>query len=510
MSFPLGSINSGLKLESDKTRIETKEPSRRSFLKGGAALSGAAVISAATLGVLAAHTAQAGEHGQGHGSDRKRGRRAGSSYYGEVSPKPDQHGDAILALPRDFEYVTFSRTGSPLSDGSPCPSRHDGMAAFDGPGRTIRLIRNHEIRNNPAASFPFPVTGPTHTRYDDKAMGGTVTVDFDPRRKRVVREFVSCNGTLNNCAGGYAYRNAGWITSEENTGGVKQGYLKPHGYNFFVSAHANSAVKTAPLKWMGRMAHEAALADVTGVLYETEDSGNNSGFYRALPNDRRNLEAGGRLQMLALKETWQANMYVGQTVGKRLAVQWVDIAMPDPDLENGAPTCFRQGRDNGAAAFNRLEGIYLSQDGRSVYFLSTSGGDAKYGQLWHYIPADGKYTLEDQLVLVFESPDGSVLDSPDNLCISPRGGILFQEDDASGDNDTHPLASGMRDINRLVGMGRFGELFEFALNVHSESEFCGATWSPDGEILFVNLQGGDVADSGMTLAIWGPWERGPL
>lgn len=493
-------------------RREWNEPARRSFLKGSAALGGAAVMTSTTLGLFAAHAAHAGNRDRRHGHDRRGARRApgGSSYYGDLAPVPDQNGDVVLALPRDFDYVTFSRTGSPLSDGSPCPSRHDGMAAFDGPGRTIRLIRNHEIRNNPAVPHPFPVAGPEHTRYDAKAMGGTVTVDFDPRRKRVVREFISCNGTINNCAGGYAYRNTGWITSEENTGGVKQGYLKPHGYNFYVPAHANSTITAVPLKWMGRMAHEAAVADVRGVLYQTEDAGNSSGFYRALPNDPRHLEAGGRLQMLALKDTWQANMYTDQTVGKRLPVQWIDIADPDPDLEHGAPTPFMQGRANGGAAFNRLEGIYLSPDGASVYFVSTSGGDARYGQLWHYIPADDKYTHEDQLVLVFESPDGSVLDSPDNLCISPRGGILFQEDDASGDNDGHPLAGGISDVNRLVGMGRFGETFEFAVNVYSGSEFCGATWSPDGEILFVNIQGGDVADSGMTLAIWGPWARGPL
>ncbi|MGH8828550.1 MAG: alkaline phosphatase PhoX, partial [Jiangellaceae bacterium] len=34
-------------------------------------------------------------------------------------------------------------------------------------------------------------------------------------------------------------------------------------------------------------------------------------------------------------------------------------------------------------------------------------------------------------------------------------------------------------------------------------EFAGATFSPDGRTLFVNIQ----ASRGMTFAIWGPWER---
>lgn len=496
-------------MESDKTRIETEKPSRRSFLKGGVALSGAAVVSSATLGVLAAHTAHAGDDDRG--GDRNRRHRAGSSYYGELSPKPDQNGNVILALPRGFEYATFSKTGDPMLDGNICPRNHDGMGAFKGrDSHIVRLIRNHEVRNA-AGDFNLGVTGSMHTRYDPKGMGGTVTIDFDTTKKRVVREFVSLNGTIVNCAGGLAYRDAGWITCEESVSGVKNGFTKPHGYSFFVPATANATVPAVPLKWMGRMAKEAAVADSEGVLYQTEDAGNTSGFYRAIPNKKHDLEAGGKLQMLALKDTWQANMYNGQTVGRRLVVQWIDIGDPDPELEIGEPRVFDQGREQGAAAFNRLEGIYLAQDGRSVYFLSTSGGEAKYGQLWHYIPADGKYTLEDQLVLMFESPDGSVLDSPDNLCITPRGGILFQEDDASGsDNDGHPLAPGVANINRLIGMGRFGETFEFALNVQNDAEFAGACWSPDGEIMFVNIFGSSAPKSGMTCAIWGPWERGPL
>ena len=189
-----------------------EQPPRRSFLKGGVALGGAAVVGSATLGVLTAHTAHARDDDRD--GDRKRRHRAGSSYYGELSPKPDQSGDVILALPRGFEYATFSKTGDPMLDGNICPRNHDGMGAFEGRGRHIvRLIRNHEARNA-AGDFNLGVTGPMHTRYDPQGMGGTVTIDFDTRNKRVVREFVSLNGTIVNCAGGLAYRDAGWITCE--------------------------------------------------------------------------------------------------------------------------------------------------------------------------------------------------------------------------------------------------------------------------------------------------------
>ena len=144
-----------------------------------------------------------------------------------------------------------------------------------------------------------------------------------------------------------------------------------------------------------------------------------------------------------------------------------------------------------------------------MYFVSTSGGDARRGQIWQYIPG---FTRGGTLVLVYESPGSSALDSPDNICVTPSGGILICEDDtyASRDGDTHALAPDIPNVNRLIGLGRDGQPFEFAVNIHNGSEFAGACFSPDGEILFVNIFGGGVINSGLTCAIWGPWCNGPL
>jgi uncharacterized protein len=116
-----------------------------------------------------------------------------------------------------------------------------------------------------------------------------------------------------------------------------------------------------------------------------------------------------------------------------------------------------------------------------------------------------------ELELVFESPGGDVLDSPDNLTVTPRGGLLFCEDDASSaDGDTHPLAPGITDVNRLVGLTPAGEAFEFAVNRLNDGEWAGACFSPSGRTLFANLFGDGSAGSGMTVAITGPWSAGPL
>ncbi|HKQ25099.1 MAG TPA: alkaline phosphatase PhoX [Burkholderiales bacterium] len=483
---------------------------RRNFLKRSSLVAGG-VITAATLDLLSVHSVWARDNdhdsrGASAGCRPSHGRNPPKRQdYGTLKPTADQTGAMILALPEGFEYVSFSRTGDPMNDGFATPAIHDGMAAFNGPDDTIRLIRNHELRNA-AGNFAFGVVGPSATRYDALASGGCTTIDYDPRSKRVVRDFISINGTIVNCSGGLAYKNTGWITCEETTVGPANGYTRKHGYSFLVPAAASGPSPAQPLTAMGRFTHEAALADnATGIVYETEDAGDNSGFYRFLPNDPKNLLAGGLLQMAKIKGVTNYDTRSGQAEGEALEVEWVTIENPDPDPISSATSCFAQGFAKGGARFNRLEGIFRGEDD-SMYFVSTSGGNAKYGQLWKYQTKRGRGTLR----LVFESPSGSVLDSPDNLCVTPSGGILFCEDDASNDGDIHLLAPGLTNINRLVGMGCSGKPFEFAINIFSDSEFAGACFSPDGEILFVNIQGGNATGSGMTVAITGPWRKGPL
>jgi hypothetical protein len=475
---------------------------RRSLLTRGAATAGGAVLGATLFETL---NNAAGASASGRGPRGRRCRR-GDGGYGSLTRVADQNGDEILALPEGFEYVTFSKIGDEMGDGTPVPRAHDGMGSFRGSHGKTLLIRNHEVRTGPG-TVPGSVQGPERHRYDPLGVGGTVSLLFDTRRGRLVRDWVSFSGSIVNCAGGVAYRDAGWITSEETVAGPDQGWSKKHGYNFLVPTSAERAVGAEALVAMGRFAHEAVAVDPhTGYVYETEDSGNDSGFYRFKPRDPRRLTKGGRLQMLAVRGQDAYNAITGQTVGRSLPVRWVDIDDPDPDLEGGAPDVAAQGIAEGGAMFNRLEGIWYDPSTKGFYFNSTSGGDAGYGQVWHYSPR------RDRLTLYFESPGGSVLDSPDNLLVTPRGGVLLCEDDASGaDSDTHPLAPGIEDVNRLVGINRRGESFELAVNVLNGSEFAGACFSHDGKVLFVNIFGdGNTPGSGMTCAITGPWHRGAL
>jgi secreted PhoX family phosphatase len=502
------------------------EMSRRSFLARGAAVAGGTVAASALLSTL--DSAAAARTPPLSGADRG-GWYSGD--YGPLGPVPAANDPAVayFALPAGFSYVVLGRTGTPMVSDPALrnPRGHDGMAAFPGPGRTVRLTRNHEDRNPPGAGT---VGGRVDTKYDPLSGGGVTVLDYDPRDRRIVRDFIGVNGTHVNCAGGIALRRSGWLTCEETVAGPEAGYGRKHGYVFFVPVDAGETVPAEPLTAMGRFSHEAVAVDQrTGVVYLTEDagSGRGSGLYRFLPRDPARLGRGGRLQILMVRGQPRADLREGQTPREWLPVTWRDIDNPDPDpvveVElPGATSVFAQGYAAGGAKFNRLEGIWAAE--RSFFVASTSGGDVKngdvnadgfaegYGQIWEYRPADlpALHGNGGHLRLAFESPGGSVLDSPDNLTVTPRGHLLLCEDDSSGDGDGHPLAPGLSDVNRLIGLTRDGRTFEFLVNRFSTSELAGACFSPDGKTLFVNVFGGAEPGSGFTAAITGPWRRGVL
>lgn len=317
----------------------------------------------------------------------------------------------------------------------------------------------------------------------------------------MTRNFVSIGGTHTNCAGGPTPWGS-WITCEEATVGIAQGFAQNHGYNFEVPAAADGPVQPEPLKAMGRFVHEAIAVDPqTGIVYQTEDRNirsddprPGSGFYRFLPAVAGNLRAGGKLQMLALKGQANYDTVFDQRMGKPLPVTWVDIADADPASTDGyragdGLAVYKQGYEQGGARFARLEGAWYA-DG-SIFFHATNGGNARLGQVWQYTPRGNS---GGQLSLLFESESADVLDAPDNVTVSPRGGIVICED---GDGTQY-----------LRGLTQRGEIFDLARNLVNESdasEFAGACFSPDGRYLFVNIQ-----SPGVTLAIWGPWERGAL
>ncbi|ACV07181.1 DUF839 domain-containing protein [Kytococcus sedentarius] len=444
------------------------------------------VLGGAAAGAVLTPLAALGARAQGNGRGHQMRKRPHGPDYGPLYPVKDQTtGLELISLPKGFEYISYGWTGSIMDDGRPTPGAHDGMAAFRQ-GDQVRLVRNHELRRGDQAFHP--------THYDPTGPGGTTTIVFDPDAGKFVESYASLAGTAVNCAGGPTPWGT-WLSCEETFYTSETG--QRHGYVFEVPTHGVSSAE--PLTQMGRFVHEAVAVDPsTGIVYLTEDA-TPSGFYRFLPNRPGDLDAGGELQMLRIERGEGSYVTYADGTGERYQTSWVTIDEPDP-ADDGVRTV-QQGIAKGGAQFARLEGAWWGND--VVNIVSTSGGPDRNGQVFTYDPRTG------ELVILFASPDETVLDNPDNICVSPRGGIVLCED-GGGDSYLHGLTTD-------------GEIFPFALNTvvldrdgvagstvragdYHTSEWCGSTFEPkNGNWMFVNIQ-----TPGITLAITGPWRKGSL
>lgn len=475
--------------------LSRRDFTARTVIAGaGVALTGTVGALATAPGALAADESTARD---AHGRPCDPG-------YGPLLPDPD----GILALPAGFTYRVLTHSGvTTLETGESTPSHHDGTAAFAGHRGVTLLVNNHELKG-PRTKWPRPVPLAEGLVYDPAAAGGCTVVEV--RRGGEVAEWVGIAGTSTNCAGGSTPWGT-WLTCEESSdlAGVN-GMTKDHGYVFEVDPHDRRANRDPkPIKAFGRYDHEAVVVDPRqGHAYLTEDaSGPNGLFYRWTPP--RGFHHGrGRLRTLAADAgVLQAAKCIDSSgrfvddlsratrIGTVYGVDWVDV----PDRDARTVPVRRQFTDGVVTRGRKLEGMWWADGG--AYFVSSyargeSPGAAHDGQVWFYDPKRRTIRLTVLIGVNADPSAGGGYDGPDNITVSPYGGLVVAED-----------GSGLQHLFGATESGRTYPLARNELNIGSPeepeySELTGVCFSPDGRTLYANLQ-----DPGILLAITGPWRR---
>jgi secreted PhoX family phosphatase len=117
-----------------------------------------------------------------------------------------------------------------------------------------------------------------------------------------------------------------------------------------------------------------------------------------------------------------------------------------------------------------------------MVFTATSGGRQARGQVFRVSFTDNT------LKLLAESTSDEEFNGPDNITVAPWGDLVVAED---GPDEQH-----------VFGIRRDGTSYPMLRNRQSASELAGVCFSPDGSVLFCNMQ-----RDGLTVAVRGPFHE---
>ena len=177
---------------------------------------------------------------------------------------------------------------------------------------------------------------------------------------------------------------------------------------------------------MGRFVHEAVAVDpATGIVYETEDSGA-SGFYRFTPAERGQLARGGVLEMLAVDGQAAVRHAQGPGAGRHLSGR----SGSGSTIPSARITTRRSWTDSGVYQQGFAQGRRHLRPPRGRVCRPRQDLLRRHQRRRRRraVRSGSTTRSRERLRLVFESPGAEVLDMPDNVAVSPRGGLVLCED----------------------------------------------------------------------------------
>jgi hypothetical protein len=196
----------------------------------------------------------------------------------------------------------------------------------------------------------------------------------------------------------------------------------------------------------------------------------------------------GRLQAMSCFDGAEQipDLSLATRPGITYQVRWVDV----PDRLAASTSTRSQFTAGQVTRSRKLEGAWWGDGG--AYFVAsfarTSDGSVNEhdGQVWFFDPKRQTVTLKTIFGVNPDPTQDTNFDGPDNITVSPYGGVIVAEDGEG--------------IQHLVGVTERGDAYPLARNDFNDSEFTGPNFSADAQILYANIQ-----TPGFVLAITGPW-----
>ena len=377
--------------------------------------------------------------------------------YGPLRRARDQHGVEVLALPAGFSYVTFGHIGAPMAARFPTRSRSTAWPRSRSAALGLGISPPDPQPRGPQPGRPAPAASPATRPVFLRRAGRRRDLDarLRPAPPPPGSPTTSASpGRRPNCAGGIDLPQAGL---DQLRGGRRRARTTTDPKLVWVPAPPPRLPATgsrstrgpgeshqlppADPEQMGRFSHEAIAVDQrTGIVYLTEDpgAGIGAGFYRYLPRRTPTVwRRAGELQMLGVRRPAPTAGHAprAQTVGEPLAATMVQhrrAGSRGDESSTTPPQRLPPGLRAGRRALQPARGL-LVRRGLGVLRLDQRRRRPERRRQRRRLPAGlrpgvgvppGRARRRVRDACRFESPADDVLDSPDNVTVTPPGGLL--------------------------------------------------------------------------------------